>query len=46
VEVISGPDSIAEDLTFKWNVTAEDKRNMDIQMYFDNPIAVSANPVS
>ena len=30
VEVIPGPDSNATALSFKWNVTAEDKRNMAV----------------
>ena len=46
VEVLPGYESRAEDLTFRWNVTAEDKRTMYIQLYFDKPLAVSSNVVS
>lgn len=46
VEVLPGFESSAEDLTFRWNVTAEDKRTMYIQLYFDKPLVVSSNVVS
>lgn len=43
--MIPGAESNATALSFRWNVTAEDKRTMDIQMFFDNPFAVSSNPI-
>lgn len=46
VEVIPGPESNVTELGFRWNVTVQQARLMDVQMYFDNPMAVSANPVS
>ena len=46
VEVIPGLESNATELSFKWNVTAQTERILDIQMYFDNPLVVSQNAVS
>jgi len=46
VEVIPGLESNATALSFVWNVTTQESRQMDIQMYFDNPLVVSQNAVS
>ena len=46
VEVIPGLESNVTELAFRWNVTAQSDRSLDIQMYFDNPMAVSQNAVS
>ena len=32
-------------LGFTWNVTALSERQLEINLYFDNPIMVSSNPI-
>ena len=46
VEVVPGLDSNAADLQFAWNVTQQEAKSLHVQLYFDNPYKVSANPVS
>ena len=46
VEVLPGLESKAEDLAFRWNVTQEDTKQLEVQLYFDYPLNVSANSVS
>jgi hypothetical protein len=46
VEVIPGSESKAEDLSFRWNVTSENAKTLELQLYFDYPLNVSSNPVS
>ena len=46
VEVIPGLESNVTELGFRWNVTSQDEKSLDVQLYFDNPMAVSSNPVS
>jgi hypothetical protein len=46
VEVIPGPESKAEDLSFRWNVTSENAKTLELKLYFDYPLNVSSNPVS
>jgi hypothetical protein len=46
VEVIPGLDSIASDLSFRWNVTEENAKTLHLKLYFDYPLNVSSNPVS
>jgi len=41
VEVIPGLESNATELSFRWNVTMQQARIMNIQLYFDNPMIVS-----
>ena len=46
VEVVPGLDSSAADLQFAWNVTQQEAQSLHVQLYFDTPMKVSANPVS
>ena len=46
VEVLPGLDSNPADLQFVWNVTKEEARTLSVQLYFDQPLKVSANAVS
>jgi hypothetical protein len=47
VEVLPGSDeSNSTALSFVWNVTQETPKDMTIQLYFDEPLVVSSNPVS
>ncbi len=46
VEVIPGPDSKVQDLSFRWNVTGENAKTLELKLYFDYPLNVSSNPVS
>jgi len=44
VNILEGRSSALEDLGYFWNVTEQGKTYIKIQMYFDNPIAVSSHP--
>ena len=46
VEVMPGLESNAADLQFVWNVTQQESKSLYVQLYFENPYRVSANPVS
>jgi hypothetical protein len=46
VEVVPGLESNAADLQFAWNVTQQEAKSLHVQLYFENPYKVSANPVS
>jgi len=46
VEVVPGIESNAADLKFVWNVTTQETKSLNVQLYFENPYKVSANPVS
>ena len=45
MEVIPGEESDVTFLGFTWNVTALSERQLEINLYFDNPIMVSSNPI-
>ena len=45
VEVVPSIDSNPDDLNFKWKCTSVDGRTMNVQFYFENPHAVTSNPV-
>ena len=46
VEVLPGLESNPADLQFTWNVTQQEAQSLLVQLYFENPYRVSANPVS
>jgi hypothetical protein len=46
VEVLPGSESNPADLQFTWNVTQQEAQSLLVQLYFENPYRVSANPVS
>ena len=46
VEVLPSIDSSPADLQFVWNVTQEDSRSLNVQLYFEDPLKVSQHPVS
>ena len=46
VNVIPGNESNVTELQFVWNVTQEDAKTLEVQIYFMTPMKVSSNAVS
>ena len=46
VNVFPGLESNVSDLQFIWNVTQEDAKSMEVQLYFMTPLKISSNAVS
>jgi hypothetical protein len=46
IEMIASMESDIKDLDFTWNCTRQNKTKMEIELYFKNPLRISANVVS
>ena len=45
MKTIPGSQSFKKNLTFSYNITSFKDRSMEIQLYFDHPLAVSSNRI-